>query len=252
MPDATVLVEVCIESPEGAIAAAAGGAHRLELCANLLQGGSTPSAGVIDSVRESVGLDIVVLVRARAGDFLYSKHEMDVVRRDISTLKDRGVEGVATGFLNADGTIDRERTARARDWIHPLRFTFHRAFDLTRDRDEALETLVELGVDSVLSSGGAAGVSEGLTELTRLVRVSAGRLTVIPAGGVTETNIARVVRVTKARAVHFSARATTSSRMEFRNPSCSMGAATSPGEYEHMVTDKTRVAGMIRALLPVE
>ena len=153
---APILVEACVDSVESALAAARGGAHRIELCANLVEGGTTPSAGTLAVCRARLEIPIFVLIRPRGGDFLYSAAELAVMLEDVRRAKETGAHGIVTGVLRADAEIDQDRTGALIAAARPLRVTFHRAFDVCRDAGRALETLIALGVERVLTSGQAA------------------------------------------------------------------------------------------------
>ncbi|MCC7306747.1 MAG: copper homeostasis protein CutC, partial [Acidobacteria bacterium] len=163
------LLEVCVDSVESAFAAEKGGADRVELCDNLVEGGTTPSAGSIEAARERLSIKLHVIVRPRGGDFLYSDIELDVMKRDILTAKDLGADGVVIGVLNADGTIDREHTRELVEIARPMSVTFHRAFDMTREPFEAMETLIDLGIDRILTSGQEPGAEKGVELIRELV-----------------------------------------------------------------------------------
>src|SRR2546425_4990959 len=172
---APVLVEACVDSVESALAAARGGAHRIELCANLVEGGTTPSAGTLAVCRARLEIPIFVLIRPRGGDFLYSAAELAVMLEDVRRAKETGAHGIVTGVLRADGEIDQDRTGELIAAARPLRVTFHRAFDVCRDAGRALETLIALGVERVLTSGQAATAPEGAEAIAGLVRRAAGQ-----------------------------------------------------------------------------
>lgn len=197
------LVEVCVEGPEG-LRVALGRADRVELCAGLGEGGTTPSDGMLETVLEG-GLPVVALVRPRPGGFVYGREERKVIERDVVRARERGVEGVAIGALTEDGRVDEgfvaELIARAR----PARVVFHRAFDWTRDAFEALEVLGRLGVDRILTSGGAARASEGRERLRDLVARAGAGLTIVAAGGVCAAEVRELVEVSGVREVHLSA-----------------------------------------------
>lgn len=158
-------LEICIDSVHSAIAAQEGGAVRVELCDNLFEGGTTPSAGCIQLVRENIHIDLNVIIRPRGGDFLYSPLEFEIMKQDIKIAKQLGANGVVLGILNKDGTIDQKRTAELIALARPMTVTFHRAFDVTRDPFEALEQLIDLGVDRILTSGQENTVLEGMDRL---------------------------------------------------------------------------------------
>ena len=179
-----LICEVCVESVEAAVAAEQGGAHRVELCADLLEGGITPSAGTIALARARLGIRLHVLIRPRGGDFCYSDTELDIMRHDIATARALGADGVVLGVLLPDGTVDAARTAELMAAARPLSVTFHRAFDVTRDPYEALEALIALGVDRVLTSGQESSALEGLDTLAALVQQAGDRIAVMPGGGI--------------------------------------------------------------------
>jgi copper homeostasis protein len=243
-----VTVEICTDSVEGAVAAAAGGAQRVELCANLLEGGTTPSAGMIARVRQQITIGLQVLIRPRGGDFCYSNAEFAVMEYDLALAKQLGADGVVIGLLHPDGTVDAERTAALIAQARPLNVTFHRAFDMTADPHQALETLITLGVDRVLTSGQESSALEGLALISDLVRQAGDRIIIMPGGGIHERNVATIVRTSHAREIHLSARATVESRMIYRNGRVTMGGALRPPEYSHQVTDAARVQTVVQRL----
>jgi copper homeostasis protein len=242
------LLEVCVDSPEAALAAQAGGAQRVELCSALGEGGLTPSLGAIELARAGLAIELFVLIRPRAGDFLYSAAELAVARRDIELCAQAGARGVVLGVLRRDGTIDRERTAALIECARPLAVSFHRAFDLTREPERALEELIELGVERVLTSGAERTALEGAALLRRLVERAGERIIVMPGGGIRASNVRELVRRTGARELHFTARAEMASPMEFHNPRCAMGSKASQGEYELRPTDPELVRSIRAAL----
>lgn len=246
------MLEICIDCVTSARAAQAAGADRVELCANLPEGGTTPSAGMIRAVRAAFSGGLMVIIRPRGYDFLYSEDEMEVMREDIRVARKLGADGVVIGCLRADGTVDRERCASLLDVAGNMDITFHRAFDMTRDLPEALEDLISLGIRRVLSSGGKPDVPAGIETLTNLTNQAAGRISIMPGGGVTEHNIEEILRATGAHEIHLSARDTVGSAMVFRNPHCFMGAFSKPDEYEwrEASVEKIRLAkqNMLAAL----
>ena len=169
-----ILVEACVDSVESARAAERGGADRLELCDNLVEGGTTPSAGMIAECRTHVRIPIYVMIRPRGGDFLYSPVELEVMVRDIALARELGADGVVFGMLTNAGKVDRKRTARFVNLSYPLDVTFHRAIDVSRDPLEALEVLVDAGVDRVLTSGGAAKALAGSRVIAAMVKFLEG------------------------------------------------------------------------------
>jgi len=243
----SIILEVCIDSVEAAIAAQQGGAHRVELCADLLEGGTTPSAGTIQLARRSVDIDINVIIRPRGGDFCYTPIEFEVMKLDIETAKAAGANGVVIGILNEDGSVDKERTRELVALARPMSVTFHRAFDMTRDPYEALETLIELGVDRVLTTGQESSVLEGLDVITNLLEKAGERIIIMPGGGITEHNFKKIVEASGVVEVHFLAPGTRESPMTYRNPNCFMGGELRPPEFSLAVTDPARVSAFVRA-----
>jgi copper homeostasis protein len=229
-------LEMCIESVESAIAAAEGGADRVELCANLLEGGTTPSLGTVRRTRHSAQIALSVMVRPRGGDFFYSPEEFEVMREDVRILREEGVDGVVIGLLLPDGRIDQERTAELIELARPCQVTFHRAFDMTRDPQEALTTLVELGVNRILTSGQEESVLEGLPLIKELVRKAGERISVMPGCGVTLKNAAHIARETGAKEIHVAATRPFESGMHFRNDRVFMGTALRSAEYQRFLT----------------
>ena len=242
-----ILIEACVDSSESAAAAAQGGAGRLELCANLVEGGTTPSAGTIALARE-LGVVLHVMIRPRGGDFCYTEREFESMRRDVHEARRLGADGVVFGLLTPDGTIDAHRSRILLEEARPLSVTVHRAFDVSRDPHEALDTLIHLGVDRVLTSGQQATVPEGLPLIRSLVERAGGRLGILPGGGITAANVAEVVRVTGVREVHVHAARTFPSPMEFRNPRVVMGSSYMPDEYRRAETAAEQIAAVVGAL----
>jgi copper homeostasis protein len=226
------MLEICIDSVASARAAAAAGADRVELCANLPEGGTTPSAGMIRTVRSLFPRGLMVIIRPRGYDFLYSEDEMAVMRHDIRSARELGADGVVIGCLSADGRVDMERCGELIRTAGTMDVTFHRAFDMTRDLTEALEDIAALGVKRILTSGGEADVPSGIPVLAKLARQAAGRLSIMPGGGVTEDNLAEIITATGVHEVHLSARGPVRGGMTFFNHRCFMGTFSRSNEYE--------------------
>ena len=241
-------IEICVDSAAGALAAQRGGAHRVELCDNLLEGGTTPSAGCIKIARRGLKIGLQVIIRPRGGDFLYTEEELDVMREDIRIAKDLGADGVVIGCLTSEGEIDQAHTAELLSLAHPLNVTFHRAFDMCRDPHRALEDLVGLGVDRVLTSGQEASCLEGMDLIASLQKQAAGRIIVMPGGGITTRNIQRLVAATGVAEVHLSVRRTIESAMTFRNSRVFMGGTLRPPEFSWKSTDENAVRTIVETL----
>lgn len=243
-----VLVEACVESVESAVAAASGGADRVELCDDLVEGGTTPSAGAITVARRQLDIGIAVMIRPRGGDFVYTDLEFESMRHDVGVARSLGADAVVFGLLNPNGTIDRDRTARLIEDAGPLPVTFHRAFDVSRDPMESLETLIALGVTRILTSGQRASAMESLDLLAALVRTAGDRLTILAGGGVTAANAAQIVAATGVREVHLYAPRRFASPMEHRNDAVPMGMAYRPDEYVRTVTDAEAIRAIVAAV----
>jgi copper homeostasis protein len=240
-----MIFEVCVDSVEGAIAAQEGGAQRVELCADLVEGGITPSLGIIRLTCMNVVVDVNVIIRPRGGDFCYSPLEYEAMRQDIRAVRESSADGVVIGLLLPDGSIDVERTRGLVELARPLKVTFHRAFDMCRNRAEALETLIELGIDNILTSGGEADAMQGADEIASLMRQAAGRVGLIAGAGINAENVQEIIRRTGVNQIHFSARQQVESPMSFRNLKCCMGKAYQPNEY--MV--KNTSSDLVRAVI---
>lgn len=245
--DATVTIEICVEGIDDAIAAEAGGADRVELCASLLEGGITPSDGTIRQTCRRLAIPVHVMVRPRGGDFLYSQAEFATMLDDVARLRETGAAGVVFGCLNPDGTVDEARTRALVAAARPLRVTFHRAFDVTAEPGAALEALIRCGVDRVLTSGQQPNAVRGIPLLASLARQAAGRIAVIGCGDLREATIARVRRDTGLRELHFAALAERASMMTHRNEAIAMGGAGTTREYRQPYTDSALVRRIIAA-----
>ncbi len=199
-----VQLEVCANGLNSAIAAQEGGAHRVELCDNLLEGGTTPSFGQIALAKKHLQIKVYPIIRPRGGDFFYSELEFEIMRQDILNCKALNCDGVVFGMLNEHGRVDLERCKILVDLAYPMAVAFHRAFDVTNDLFEALEDLIGLGFERVLTSGGADTAIEGAAVLKVLIEKAAGRIEIMPGSGITVHNVAALIEVTGAKAVHGS------------------------------------------------
>ena len=240
-----MIFEICVDSIAGVRAAKAAGAQRVELCANLLEGGVTPSCGAIRQARTVGGIGLHVIIRPRGGDFLFDGDEFATMRADIETAKTEGADGVVIGLLTAAATIDVERTRALIALARPLAVTFHRAFDMTPDPFEALETLIGLGVERVLTSGQEATVLEGLPLISDLVRRAGQRVLVMPGGGITARNVDRIVAVAKPSELHFAALEPAPSGMQVRRQHVFMGGELRPPEYDRLDTSVSSIRSVI-------
>ncbi|MBL7979358.1 MAG: copper homeostasis protein CutC [Bacteroidetes Order II. Incertae sedis bacterium] len=199
-------LEICAANFQSAMAAMQGGAHRIELCENLSEGGTTPSLGMIRHLKRRLNIPIMVLIRPRGGDFCYQPDELAVMLEDIHICKSEGVEGVVLGALAPDGTIDTEACYRMLDAAQGMETVFHRAFDLVPDEMEALKILVYMGFTRILTSGLAHTAFEGIPNLVRLIREAQERITILPGGGITSQNALAIAKKTGATELHASLR----------------------------------------------
>ena len=219
-----MLLECCVDCVESAVAAAQNGADRLELCANLLIGGTTPDINLFYRVKKKVeayGTKINVLLRPRFGDFCYSEDEFAILLADVQLFREEGVDGVVLGVLKEDGSIDEERMALLMEAAGELPVTFHRAFDVTRDAMEALEVCKRLGISTILTSGQKASALEGLDLLKELVK-KAETIAIMPGSGVSSKNLPLLME-SGAKAYHMSAKKVVDSPMTYRREGVPMG-----------------------------
>lgn len=212
-----VVLEICIDSVASAVAAQEGGAQRVELCGDLAAGGITPSAGTIEETRRRISIGLHVMIRPRGGDFCYSEEEFETMKKDIVAAKSLKADGVVFGILKADDSIDQERMQELVELARPMEVTCHRAIDVSRDLFESLESVAGLGVNRILTSGGAPTADEGRSLIRELVNRSNGRVTIMAGSGITSGNVLRILEETGVRDVHILS--------EVSTPAPSVGAA---------------------------
>lgn len=218
----------------------------MELCAGIPEGGTTPSYGEIKMAQKLTSkIDINVIIRPRGGDFLYTEAEIESMMLDIELCKRLGVHGVVFGCLTKEGDIDVPLMRRLIEHAKPLSVTCHRAFDVCRDPFVALEQLIGLGCDRILTSGQQSDAIKGIPLIAELVRRAAGRIIIMPGCGVRENNIARLERETGATEFHTSARSVVYSKMEYRNENVPMGSSAVSSEFETVETDRKKVAACV-------
>lgn len=241
-PASGPLLEVAANSVASALAAQEGGAGRVELCAALELGGVTPSYAEIATARDQLAIPLYVLIRPRGGDFLYNDFECEVMQRDIEMCVALGCDGVVLGVLDAQGQVDAARCRALVSAAGPLGITFHRAFDMVREPARALEALIDLGCERVLTSGAQASAIEGAAQIRALLAQAAGRLVVMPGAGVHARNIGELAQATGAKEFHASAKQQLPSRMRHRQPGLD---AMAVGEWR---SDATEIRAMVAAL----
>jgi len=240
-------IEACVNSVESAIEAEKGGAFGVELCDNLYDGGTTPSAGAIEAARRELGIKLNVIIRPRGGDFLYSDGELEIMKADIEVARGAGADGVVFGILTADGGLNIEQLRQLVALAGPMSTTCHRAFDMCADPFAALEALVSLGVDRILTSGQRPSAMEGAGLIGRLVDAARGRITVMPGVGIDASNIERLIGLTGASEYHVLAERSADSGMVFRNPEVFMGSDPALPEYERPVCDSQAIRAIVDA-----
>ena len=243
-----IIIEVCVDTVESAVAAANGGADRIELCDNLLEGGTTPSFASIEFARKLLKIGLQVIIRPRGGDFLYSEIEFEMMKRDIEICKNLAVDGVVIGVLKENGEIDFERNRELVELARPMSVTFHRAFDVTNDAKKSLENLIELGVNRVLTSGQEATAFEGLDTISELVEIAQDKIMVMACGGLNERNVKKFVEKSKVKEVHLTGFTKIESQMRFRNERVFMGGTLRPPEYSRSVTSSEIISNVCKQL----
>lgn len=234
------LLECATDSVESALAAAKGGADRLELCANLIIGGTTPTLALYDEVRSHSDIPLFILIRPRFGDFLYTDYEANVICREIKMFQKAGAEGVVIGSLNKDGSLNVEHMKRFIDSAKDMSITLHRAFDMCADPFATLKQARELGVNTILTSGQAPSSLEGIDLYEKLIEKANGEISILAGGGIKASTIEKLLKQTSLTAFHMSGKIVVESSMVFRNPAVSMGL---PGisEYNIWLTDESNV-----------
>ncbi len=248
MSKKNILIEACVNSVVSAVEAEKGGAHRVELCDNLLEGGTTPSAASIQLAGKVLSIDLNVIVRPRGGDFCYSDIEFDVMKSDILAAKELGANGVVIGILDVDGRVDTKRTGELIDIARPMSVTFHRAFDMTADPFQALHDLIDLKVDRILTSGQKNTAEEGIALISDLMKEAGEDIIIMPGCGITPENIEKLAEQTGAKELHVFAMKKVESPMIHRNPEAFMGAPVETSEYETSITDADEIQKIISRL----
>ncbi|HTF17294.1 MAG TPA: copper homeostasis protein CutC [Chryseolinea sp.] len=233
--------EIVVYNIASALAAEAGGADRIELCDNPGEGGTTPSAGVVEVVRQHVNLDVFAMLRPRGGDFCYSSYEFHSMKRDLFQFQKLSIDGVVFGILLPDGTIDKKRCGELIAKARPLKVTCHRAFDMTQDPRQALEACIDVGFDRILTSGQKPQALAGVELIRELIQQAAGRITIMPGSGVNENTVAEIVSRSGAQEVHFSAMGNEPGKMVYKNLSIAGMGSEEGSEYLLRTVDPERV-----------
>jgi copper homeostasis protein len=241
-------LEICTDTVESAVAAQKAGADRIELCSNLIEGGTTPSWGTIATARENLTIQLNVIIRPRGGDFLYTTQEIDIMKKDIVMCRDAGVDGVVTGILKQDGSIDTDSTSMLVDLAYPMQVTFHRAFDMCSDPYKGLEDVINSGAQRLLTSGQKDKAEEGAELIAELITQSSGRLIIMPGSGISDSNIERIATITGASEFHLTGRKLIDSAMLFRKEGVKMGGIPTMSEYSRKVADPDLIERVIHIL----
>ena len=241
-----MIIEIAVFSLEAAIAAFNAGAERIELCSAPAEGGLTPSAATMRLARKYVKIPIHVMIRPREGDFCYSAREFEAMLLDIAAAKMVGMEGIVAGVLNPDGSVDEKRTAILVDAAAPMNVTFHRAFDMTKDQDEALEAIIYAGCARILTSGGQQTAPQGIEKLAELVKKAGDRISIMPGSGVNLGNIKHIAEITGAKEIHLSARSFVPGKMKFKQPLVTMGGTVTIPDYELQMPDEKTISDILK------
>ncbi|MBQ7554802.1 MAG: copper homeostasis protein CutC [Bacteroidaceae bacterium] len=244
-------IEICANSVESALMAQKGGADRVELCTGIAEGGITPSIGEVSEAKDSLSKTLMnVMIRPRGGDFCYSPHELRAMENDILVMCLMPIHGFVFGCLTPAGDVDMKAMRRLmkRIKVKGKGVTFHRAFDMCRNPFQALEDIIALGCERILTSGLQATAEEGIPLIKKLVEQAAGRIVIMPGCGITPQNIRKIAEETGATEFHFSGRHAVGSPMQFRNPHVSMGGTDQIDEYSRLVTDPAMVKAAWKAL----
>lgn len=238
-----VLVEVASNSVNSAIQAQEGGARRIELCGNLADGGTTPARSQIELTRENVSIDLNVIVRPRGGDFLYNDIEFESMKRDIAVCGETGCNGVVIGILDAMGNVDMDRNRYLVDLAKQmgLSVTFHRAIDRAANIFDAMEDIIALGCDRILTSGGYGNAYDGRDVIKKMVEQAGDRIVIMPGAGVNEDNAAKIVSYTGAREIHGTFQSFFEGKMMYKNPNF-----TDKSEYSYLLSDARRVRQIVK------
>jgi copper homeostasis protein len=244
MEEKKYIIEIATSDFHTTRSAAEGGADRIELCANLAEGGTTPSYGTVQKCREAFTIELYPIIRPRGGDFLYTKDEFGIMAQDIKIFKELGCEGIVTGLLNIDGTIDIVRTADLVEIAYPMGVTFHRAFDRCLDPFEAMEELINIGVERILTSGQKPSAPDGIELIADLNTVAKGRIIIMPGSGVRKENINMLAEKTGCVEYHSSLRGKQKSMMEYIHPAF----ANSEESYTNNWIDPAEVKALRKAL----
>lgn len=244
MESLKLIIEIASSDHATTLSAVEGGADRIELCANLAEGGTTASYGTIKKCREDFKVELYPIIRPRGGDFLYSPSEIYIMQEDIKRCRQLGCDGIVIGLLKEDGSIDRKNTSLLVELAYPMGVTFHRAFDRCKDPFQAMEELIELGCERILTSGQKPSVADGADLVRELNEKAAGRIIIMPGSGVRKENIKWLYENTGCTEFHSSLRAKRKGGMQFIHPAF----ASSEESYTNNHIDPIEVKALRSAL----
>ena len=243
------MLEICCANLASAINAENAAADRIELCDNLWEGGTTPSYGMLKVLKQELQIPIFILIRPRGGDFLYSQMEFDVMLQDIFMAKELGAEGIVSGILKADGTVDCDRTTALIEAASPLPFTFHRAFDCCRNMVEALDDIIFCGAKRILTSGGKITLPEAIETVAELNKQAAGRIIIMPGSGINSNNIKAIKEKTGCSEFHLSAKKLTKSASTFQKENLFMNGSRDISEDSLYISDPESIMAIKKQML---
>jgi copper homeostasis protein len=235
-----MLLEACVNSALSAIEAQKGGADRVELCSNMLEGGCTPSAGEIKFVRQNLHIGLFVMIRPRGADFCYNDAEFEIMKQDVKMVKESGADGVVFGILKTDGSIDKDRMSQLSEIARPMGITCHRAFDMTRDPFESLNDLISMGFDRILTSGLSDSALLGAPLIRKLIAQANNKIILMPGHGIKEHNLEQVIQETGATEFHLYLTKIVKTKMQFIREGVKMGKPDL-SEYDSTIVDWQRI-----------
>ena len=243
----SIKIEVCAFSLESCLAAEKGGANRIELCGSMYEGGTTPSAGLIQVAKQQVSIEIHAMIRPRGGDFCYSENEISVMQADIRMAKQMGCEGIVLGILQPNGRVNISQTKGLVNLAKPMQVTFHRAFDMTTDYSEALEDIIETGCDRILTSGQKNTAMEGIEAIEKLVKQANNRIEIMAGSGVNASNVQTLIH-TGVNALHLTGKSIRDSEMIYRKEGITMGGLSEVPEYEIVYSDFKKIRAVVEVV----
>jgi copper homeostasis protein len=240
-----IVIEVCATSLDSAIAAEQGGAKRIELCDNIIEGGTTPSSGTILLARKYLKIDLFILIRPRGGDFLYNDIEFELMKADIIMAKKLKADGVVIGILDKNGFVDMKRTEELINLARPMGVTFHRAFDMSADPFKVLDQLIELKIDRLLTSGQKNKAIQGAPLINKLITKSNNKIEIMPGSGINVDNFIELAQKTGAKNFHLTGRKKVNSLMNYQNKEVLLSGSNQNADFEWAITDKEMIKKIV-------